>query len=88
MTLLPHHHLEPALLVADCLKQLSDGLTRIIVMPTTISSPAAAPSLQHLISTPDANLKLATLLPTVPVTYFKFAPPFGNHVPGHHYLLN
>ena len=45
-------------LVADCLTQLSAGL---IITPATISSPAALPALQRLLSTPDAQL--ATLLP-------------------------
>ena len=53
-------------LVAKRPTQLSDGL--MIVTPGTISSPAAVPALQRLISTPDAQL--ATLLPAVPVTRF------------------
>ena len=38
-------------LVADCLTQLSGGP---IITPATISSPAAVPALQRLVSTPDA----------------------------------
>ena len=51
--------------MADCLTQLSGGL---IITPATISSPAATPAFQRVVSTPDDHL--ATLLPTVPVTRF------------------
>ena len=54
-------------LVADYLTQLSGGL---IVTPATISSPAAVPALQSLVSTPNAQLPVATRLPNVPVTRF------------------
>ena len=54
-------------LVADYLTQLSGGL---IVTPATISSPAAVPALQSLVSTPNAQLPVATRLPNVPVTLF------------------
>ena len=54
-----------AQLAADFLTQLSGGL---IITPATISSQAAVPALQRLISTPDAQL--ATLLPTIRVTRF------------------
>ena len=47
-----------AQLAADFLTQLRGGL---IITPATISSQAAVPALQRLISTPDAQL--ATLLP-------------------------
>ena len=53
-------------LVADRLAQLRSGL---VVTPAAISTPAAAPAQQRLVTTRDAQL--ATLLPAVSVTRFE-----------------